>query len=265
MGWYFRRSIKFGPLRLNLSKSGVGYSYGMKGLRVGTGPRGPYVAGGRYGIYFRQSLRQPTSTDSVPVKAPTDVPSYCTHCRAQILPGNTFCIQCGAKLESSDAQGVFEPERSVHRHPVLWVFVAAVGLIVLIGLFSNNPASAPRSASSQSQPSAPVMPVIPKYKPGTAIQSGPDRLMKLVLRDCGKPSQVRQEGKNMVWEYSRTGYDLTWALPVTKEDKAAHEGGPWLLSLESRKNGTSQPVNDPRSDKRLMPCTKAAVLTQTER
>ncbi len=41
MGWYFRRSVKFGPLRLNFSKSGVGYSYGVKGLRVGTGPRGP--------------------------------------------------------------------------------------------------------------------------------------------------------------------------------------------------------------------------------
>jgi RNA polymerase subunit RPABC4/transcription elongation factor Spt4 len=33
-------------------------SAGVRGFRVGTGPRGPYVAGGRGGIYFRQNLRQ---------------------------------------------------------------------------------------------------------------------------------------------------------------------------------------------------------------
>lgn len=35
MGWNLRRSVNFGPLRLNLSKSGVGYSVGVRGLRVG--------------------------------------------------------------------------------------------------------------------------------------------------------------------------------------------------------------------------------------
>jgi hypothetical protein len=35
MGWNLRRSVNFGPLRINLSKSGVGYSVGTRGLRVG--------------------------------------------------------------------------------------------------------------------------------------------------------------------------------------------------------------------------------------
>lgn len=34
MGFRFRKSLKFGPFRINLSKSGVGYSVGGKGFRV---------------------------------------------------------------------------------------------------------------------------------------------------------------------------------------------------------------------------------------
>jgi hypothetical protein len=43
-------------MRINFSRRGIGVSAGVKGFRVGTGPRGPYVAGGRGGIYFRQRL-----------------------------------------------------------------------------------------------------------------------------------------------------------------------------------------------------------------
>lgn len=56
MGFYIRKAIKVGPLRFNLSKSGVGVSAGIKGLRFGTGPRGNYVHMGRGGLYYRQSL-----------------------------------------------------------------------------------------------------------------------------------------------------------------------------------------------------------------
>lgn len=62
MGFYFRKSFNAGPVRLNLSKSGIGVSAGVKGLRVGTGPHGTYIAGGREGFYFREHLSS-TSTD----------------------------------------------------------------------------------------------------------------------------------------------------------------------------------------------------------
>lgn len=35
MGFYFRKSFKAGPARINLSKSGVGWSVGTKGFRFG--------------------------------------------------------------------------------------------------------------------------------------------------------------------------------------------------------------------------------------
>ena len=40
MGFYYRKSVNLGPFRVNLSKSGVGYSVGGRGFRVGTTARG---------------------------------------------------------------------------------------------------------------------------------------------------------------------------------------------------------------------------------
>jgi hypothetical protein len=40
MGFYFRRSMNVGPFRLNLSRSGVGWSVGGAGLRTGRSARG---------------------------------------------------------------------------------------------------------------------------------------------------------------------------------------------------------------------------------
>jgi len=40
MSFFYRKSVNFGPFRVNLSKSGVGYSIGGKGFRVGTSARG---------------------------------------------------------------------------------------------------------------------------------------------------------------------------------------------------------------------------------
>jgi hypothetical protein len=57
VAWYLRKALRLGPLRLNLSRSGVGVSAGVKGLRVGVGAKGRrYLAGGRGGLYFRQYL-----------------------------------------------------------------------------------------------------------------------------------------------------------------------------------------------------------------
>lgn len=56
MSFYLRKSLRAGPFRLNLSKSGIGVSAGVPGFRVGTGPRGNYIHAGRHGIYYRSSL-----------------------------------------------------------------------------------------------------------------------------------------------------------------------------------------------------------------
>lgn len=46
MGWSYRKSYKVGPVRVNLSKRGVGISAGVKGARISTGPSGTRFYGG---------------------------------------------------------------------------------------------------------------------------------------------------------------------------------------------------------------------------
>jgi Protein of unknown function (DUF4236) len=60
MPFYIRKSVSVGPFRFNLSKSGIGVSAGIKGLRFGTGPRGHYVHAGRGGLYYRSTLSNNT-------------------------------------------------------------------------------------------------------------------------------------------------------------------------------------------------------------
>lgn len=56
MGLTFSKSVRFGPARFNFSTRGIGMSVGVPGLRIGTGPRGAYIAGGIGGFRYRQSL-----------------------------------------------------------------------------------------------------------------------------------------------------------------------------------------------------------------
>lgn len=155
MGWYLRKSVKFGPLRVNLSKSGIGYSFGVKGARIGTGPRGPYIAGGRYGIYYRQSLKTHT-----PVAPPAPHPlgvtpsvSYCTQCGAALLPGNDFCIQCGSHVAANAHSGT---EEEKHDHHVSWALLGALAIVVLcVPFLTSLDSTRPDVAPSRPIPSIP--------------------------------------------------------------------------------------------------------------
>lgn len=56
MGFYIRKAWNLGPFRINLSKGGVGLSFGLPGFRVGINRLGPYIHLGRRGVYFRMYL-----------------------------------------------------------------------------------------------------------------------------------------------------------------------------------------------------------------
>lgn len=77
MPFYIRKSVSVGPFRLNFSKGGVGASVGVKGFRVGTGPRGHYVHAGTGGLYYRSSIgrageRRASGAPRPPQPAPLD-------------------------------------------------------------------------------------------------------------------------------------------------------------------------------------------------
>lgn len=57
MGFFFRKSINVGPVRINLSMSGIGISLGVIGARAGTRPdRKKFIAVGRKGFFYRKFL-----------------------------------------------------------------------------------------------------------------------------------------------------------------------------------------------------------------
>ena len=58
MGAKIRKSINFGLFRLNISKSGIGISFGIKGARFSLGPKGPEIHAGRHGLYYRKNLNK---------------------------------------------------------------------------------------------------------------------------------------------------------------------------------------------------------------
>ncbi|CAK8717840.1 DUF4236 domain-containing protein [Candidatus Electronema halotolerans] len=76
MAFYLRKSVKIGPVRFNLSKSGIGTSVGIKGFRVGVRPNGrSYLHAGGYGIYYRQELGSGgrARTNDVPPPRETEI------------------------------------------------------------------------------------------------------------------------------------------------------------------------------------------------
>ncbi|MCU1261466.1 MAG: hypothetical protein JWO80_4351 [Bryobacterales bacterium] len=78
MAFYFRRSARLGPFRLNFSKSGIGASIGVTGARITMNARGTtYVTVGGNGFYYRETLSNPGRTH-VRTGAPPSVPEQAT-------------------------------------------------------------------------------------------------------------------------------------------------------------------------------------------
>ena len=75
VGFFFRRSIKIGPFRLNFSQSGVGGSVGVRGFRTGisaTGRRTTRVTIPGTGIGYQHTHQQEQGESrSLPAAQPT--------------------------------------------------------------------------------------------------------------------------------------------------------------------------------------------------
>lgn len=129
MGFYIRKGFNFGPLRLNLSRSGLGASIGIKGARIGVGPRGSYVHLGRGGFYYRQSLGSgapqprhevPSDSGSMPIPDLREIAS----------------ADANAILDASAAdllQALNRIKRRVDVFPIVLAVGAALVLVIVTG------------------------------------------------------------------------------------------------------------------------------------
>lgn len=135
MGFYLRKSISVGPIRFNLSKSGVGVSAGVRGLRFGSGPRGNYVHMGRHGLYYRQTIPSPVKNVQPPVDEKPNI---------DMVPSNTHDPL--TDIESSDVSqmtdstsaGLLSELNEKQKKIRLWPMVAAISTIILLAGLSGG-------------------------------------------------------------------------------------------------------------------------------
>jgi hypothetical protein len=140
MAFFIRKSFQAGPLRINLSKRGVGASIGVTGARIGLSSSGrAYAAGGRGGLYFRTSLSgsqtgrrstAPTATRSEPVVIEADT-------------GATFAPEKHHLASDATAELLgAHPD-----HHLLLVFAFPVVVLVGLAVFASgsNAASEPET------------------------------------------------------------------------------------------------------------------------
>ena len=110
MGFRYRKSLSLGSgVRLNLSKKGVGISFGVKGFRVSSGPTGGRVTvsvpgtGLSYAKHFSRTkpviahLPQhsglPPADEYVPKVHANAI--YCVNCHTQMSDNISSCPKCG--------------------------------------------------------------------------------------------------------------------------------------------------------------------------
>jgi hypothetical protein len=137
MGFYLRKSISVGPLRFNLSKSGIGVSAGVTGLRFGVGPRGNYVHMGRGGLYYRATLPPSASPRNSPAQPPI-TPEMQPESQAPLEEIESADV---SKIVDSSSRELLDELNRKRAKARLWPVVAIVSIMVLgVGVTADWPA-----------------------------------------------------------------------------------------------------------------------------
>ena len=135
MSFYLRKGFNFGPLRLNLSRSGLGASFGVKGARIGIGPKGSYIHMGRGGLYYRQSLTPGKSHYAPSTPTPQPAPLH--------TAGNTEAIKSSpaAAVTDSSATELLKELNRVKKRPDRFPIVIILGAAAIILLLALQTAT----------------------------------------------------------------------------------------------------------------------------
>jgi Protein of unknown function (DUF4236) len=136
MGFYIRKGIRVGPLRFNLSNSGVGISTGIKGFRISSGPRGNYVNIGRGGLYYRAAIPSPKSRPAPEVVEPKYVDPVIpdgTHDPLLKLQQENI-----SKIVDSSSKELLDEMNEKRRKIRFWPIVSVVFLAAMLYGFSQN-------------------------------------------------------------------------------------------------------------------------------
>lgn len=130
MGLYLRKSVAVGPLRFNLSNSGIGVSAGVRGFRVGSGPRGNYIRIGRGLVRYQQTLPSPRLTVRTPPASPMPAIPFGTHGSMQEIAS----AGAAAIADSSSEELLAEIRDKKRLVPLTPFAIAAATLLFLFAL-----------------------------------------------------------------------------------------------------------------------------------
>jgi len=135
MGFYIRKSVSVGPLRFNLSNGGVGISAGVRGLRVGTGPRGNYVHMGRHGLYYRQTFAPARTPAAPPLPIPNLQPIL--HADTHEPLQNIESADAGA-IRDSSSESILTELCEKRRKIALMPITVIGGILLLLTSLGNG-------------------------------------------------------------------------------------------------------------------------------
>jgi len=140
MPFYLRKSVRLGPIRFNLSKSGIGLSGGVKGFRVGIRPNGrSYVHAGRYGLYYRKELgggRKHTDSSS-PIS-----PTQETECADTAYPDTVKYDSATSKeLAPQSRKELIDKLNNSYKSFRLDYLTGCIFIILTLFVFNKNPSA----------------------------------------------------------------------------------------------------------------------------
>lgn len=139
MGFYFRKSLRAGPFRFSLSKSGIGVSTGFTGFRVGMGPRGNYVSMGRNGLSYKSTLPSgmKSSQDTSP-RQESDSSSPPTYSRSSSVKMEEIESVDVLHLRDSSSADLLSEMNSKHKKLQLMPIAVVATLVLILFSFSLN-------------------------------------------------------------------------------------------------------------------------------
>jgi hypothetical protein len=133
LGFYLRKSVRVGPFRFHLSTPGVGLSAGVRGLRIGSGPRGNYVHMGRHGLYYRATL--PGSPATPPPRMSATVAPPTTPMSDAPTEIHTESV---AALQDSSAASLLEEIEQKRRIRRLAPIVGLLGAVATFSMVTSG-------------------------------------------------------------------------------------------------------------------------------
>jgi hypothetical protein len=136
MAFYLRKSIRVGPLRVNLSPSGMGVSTAVPGLRFGAGPRGSYVRMGQGHVTYRSTGRTPgaiSQRQNEPVPTPGPAPFPLQQSPGDVVLSDVTGADTLALLPAAPSELVTQLDAATKTHR-LWPWALAGTTVALFAL-----------------------------------------------------------------------------------------------------------------------------------